>query len=281
MPIKLVGRDNVSPGSYETAAQLVLSKFTAVNTGYMTVFYVRINASGNVKGGIYSDSSGSPNALLNSVGSTAVSSGWNAITFPSTSIASGTVYWLAIVTDTASCVGAVNETSVRKYKAWTYSNALPDPAGTGYSDETTWQDIFQGADPGTLTPSGVISTIVGNPVKVTSYKYTPSGNISSIVGSPAPIASYKQIVSGAVSSIVGTVSSMKVFLVNVSGVVSTVVGSLIETYLMGQIVGGVVTSAGNAVKALFKYPVVPDLIVKLWGRSKTVLMKARDITLKL
>lgn len=132
MSIKLVGKDNTS-GSSEDAGYLLLNKCTAVASGTMSLFYIRCNVASNVKVGIYADNDGDPGALLNSVGSTAISAGWVSIAFPETAIVKDTVYWLAINIDTFGGVAQSTGEGLLKFKLYTYADAFPDPAGTGYT----------------------------------------------------------------------------------------------------------------------------------------------------
>lgn len=136
MAIKLLGSDDIGASGSHAKDYISLTKFTAVATGSMVEFRVKAQANGNFKFGIYSDNAGAPNALLNSVGSTACTTGWNTITFPATNIVSGTVYWLAINTETVDTAAWVSTGGVNKYKPLAYASAFPDPAGTGYTDNT-------------------------------------------------------------------------------------------------------------------------------------------------
>lgn len=147
MTIKLVGRDDIAISGPNGANYIVMTKFTAVATGNVTEMRFRVAASvaGNVTIGIYADSSGSPAALLGQK-ATAVSSGLERVITvaldSAISVVNGTPYWIAF-NSSAAIVGAKTETGVRKYKAATYA-PLPDPAGTGYSDDTAYQDITAG-----------------------------------------------------------------------------------------------------------------------------------------
>jgi len=143
--VKLVGADDATPDVTNISSDfIVLAKFTAVATGTMTQFRIRMKGSGNVQVGIYSDNAGAADALLNSVGSTAVVSGVNIITFPSTSIISGTDYWLAYNCDTSDTIGVIaNGLGMTEYKALTYGTAFPNPAGAGYTTDS-WTNLEAG-----------------------------------------------------------------------------------------------------------------------------------------
>jgi hypothetical protein len=157
---KLVGHDDGTSDSTGNGANyIVTSKFTAVSTGTMTEFRVKCLSTGNVKCALYTDSGGEPGALLGSSSSTPVVAGWNTIAFPETPIVSGTPYWLATNSD-AQVVDREAETSVRRYKAWTYADAFPNPAGSGYSSDTGRLDFYAGWGIKVLSPSG-ISQVIG------------------------------------------------------------------------------------------------------------------------
>lgn len=137
MSVKLVGRDDVAADAAAvTNGYIILIKFTAVASSVGDSIHIRCNGNVNIKLGLYSDNAGAPNVLLASVGSTACVSGVNIIAFPNVSITVGTVYWLAVNSD-ATMVGSKNETISSQYKALTYANAFPNPAGTGYTSITT------------------------------------------------------------------------------------------------------------------------------------------------
>jgi len=144
-PSKLVGADDDAADVTNISSDfLVLAKFTAVATGTMIQFRIRMKGSGNVQVGIYSDNAGAADALLNSVGSTAVVAGVNIITFPSTSITSSTDYWLAYNSDTSNTIGVIaNGLGMTEYKALTYGTAFPNLAGAGYTIDS-WTNLEAG-----------------------------------------------------------------------------------------------------------------------------------------
>ena len=94
--IKLLGNGDLSWNQTQSDNYFQLEKFQAVKSG--TLKSIRLNfagsGSGNAKVAIYSDSSGSPNALLAS-GSGACVVGWNTIPVSDVAIVGGTYYWLA------------------------------------------------------------------------------------------------------------------------------------------------------------------------------------------
>jgi hypothetical protein len=98
-----------------------------------------------VKVAVYADNAGSPGTLLNAVNTSITEvSGWNSIDFPSTTITSGTNYWLA-ANSSANRIGQRTITSVNRYKAATFSGfSFPNPAGTGFTSSTTTQYLLSG-----------------------------------------------------------------------------------------------------------------------------------------
>lgn len=147
MAIKLVGADDAA-GTQLSVGQFTLCKFTAVATGNMTQFRVKSSVAGNVKCAIYADSAGEPGALLTAMntGQAVDGLGWNTLNFTSTSITSGTVYWLAYMID---IIGALDYRTLtgatRRYRAGTYSDwTFPNPAGTGFSTTTNYADLEAG-----------------------------------------------------------------------------------------------------------------------------------------
>jgi len=124
-----------------------MTRWAAVATGDVTEMRFRVAAStaGNVTIGIYADSSGSPAALLGQK-AVAVSSGAERVITVSLDsaipVTNGTYYWIAFNSD-ASLVGAKFEAGTRKYKSYSYG-PLPDPAGSGYANDTAYNDITAG-----------------------------------------------------------------------------------------------------------------------------------------
>jgi hypothetical protein len=132
MTIKLLGANDAS-GSAEGKDFFILAKFTAVASGNMTEFRVKSGVSGYVKCALYADNAGEPGALITAMntGQAVTGSGWETLSFTSTPIVNGTVYWLAI-----QCVATGGTI---RYKSATYSSfTFPDPAGSGFSSEVEY-----------------------------------------------------------------------------------------------------------------------------------------------
>jgi hypothetical protein len=196
---KLVGHDEDTVDVNHPPNYIKCAKYTAVGTGNVTEFRIRCSGSGNVKVAIYADSDGEPGARLGVVNTaTAVVAGWNTIAFPSTPIVSGTDYWLAF-NSSATIVGEAAETRQGRFKAVAFANDLPDPAGTGYTADTTNSMICAGWGILVISPSGLSQPIAyGTPklslsIKPPGYQQsiaygTPTVGISGIVISPQGIA---------------------------------------------------------------------------------------------
>jgi hypothetical protein len=183
----LIGRSDVALSLANGANYVVMTKFQAAYTGRVEEIHLRVKAStsGNVTLGVYADSSGSPGALLATTASTLVSSDSERyLTIALTSslaVTYGTYYWIAFNSD-VSIVGARVETSTRRYKAYAYAS-LPDPAGSGYSSDTTYGDITAGWGNvlQSVTPSGIASTLAfGSPVLTSVARIYPSGIASTL-----------------------------------------------------------------------------------------------------
>ena len=145
--IKLLGNGDLSWNASQSSGYFELEKFQAVAAGTLKSIRVYFaGGSGNVKVAIYSDSSGSPNALLASA-TAACSAGWNTISVSDVSIVSGTYYWLAHITD-CGFLRAVSSGGVAKYKFTSYSKfSFPNPAGSGFSsDDCTYALAGWGAE---------------------------------------------------------------------------------------------------------------------------------------
>lgn len=130
MTTKLIGNDDGTYSATLIKNLLFFQSFTASATGTLSEIRLKSSGSGNAKVGIYSNSSSAPSGLLASTASTAIAAGWNTVSVADVSITSGTVYWLAVVVDT-NTTEQINYTGgTSKYKSVTYTNSLPDPAGT-------------------------------------------------------------------------------------------------------------------------------------------------------
>jgi len=140
MSVKLVGQDDATAAGGEGAGYFILEKYTAVASGNMTEYRVKSSVAGNVKCAIYADSAGEPGALITAMNTgQAVAAGqWNTLTFTSTPITSGTVYWLAFNIDTNGAIDYLaSGAGIERYKAASYPTfAFPDPAGSGFVSAT-------------------------------------------------------------------------------------------------------------------------------------------------
>ena len=153
---KLVGVTDSTVDSSALANTFLLSRFTSESDGTVTTFNVECSGPGNVKVAIYEDNgSGEPGNRLEYINdSQAVVKGWNTITLDAPiDVTEGTYYWLAANSD-AEIIGVYNkEGENNRHKSASYSTfTFPDPAGTGFAEQTTEQYAFAcysaGAPPG-------------------------------------------------------------------------------------------------------------------------------------
>lgn len=146
MTVKLVGADDIVPDMGMSKNYLQGTKFIADASGNMTEFKVRSNFSCNMKVALYEDNAGEPGALITAMNTgQAVTDGLNTLTFTSTPITVGVTYWLMVNID--ANIGAVKTSTgqQRRYKAAAYSGfSFPNPAGSGFSSQTTYYDIVAG-----------------------------------------------------------------------------------------------------------------------------------------
>ncbi len=216
---RLVGTDN----AYTTGAAvsyIEMSKFTCSGTGKVSEIHVYSKANGNVKVGIYADVSGEPGSRLsvNNTGTAVIANQWNTVSITELDVTSGTVYWLAIISDTT---GAHVQSSTPNvplgdaiYKSYAYADGLPSPSGTGYTDTTVefslaaygvltlnTSSISQPASYGSpkldliLKPSSIVQVVViGTPIVVTtSLVIYPPGKAQGVsIG--APVLRYPKVI---------------------------------------------------------------------------------------
>ena len=142
---KLIGVDDKAIDTSAPENTFVSSQFTAESDGTVTTFNVECSGSGNIEVAMYTadGAEGAPNTLLNALNdSQPAVTGWNSINFPATDITAGTDYWLAANSD-ANIIGMYEQASVNNYKSATYSTfTFPNPAGTGFTPQTTDQYAF-------------------------------------------------------------------------------------------------------------------------------------------
>lgn len=149
--IKLLGNGDLSWNRVQSPSYFELERFQAVKSGTLKSIRVYLDGgSAGVKVALYSDNSGSPNALLVSATASCVN-GWNTISVSDVSIVSGTYYWIGHITDDYR-LPAYNSGGTAKYKSATYSTfSFPDPAGTGFTNDTwTFAHAGWGAEGGAV-----------------------------------------------------------------------------------------------------------------------------------
>jgi hypothetical protein len=131
------GRDTGSSTSAEPANTLVCSRFqNTAGTGNLTqleAFFNDTTPTGNVRMGVYADSSGSIGGRLLDAGVVAVANGWVAISGLSLGVTSGTYYWLATIMQSANSM---------QYQSSAGTNTL------------CWYNTTYGALPSSFTPTG-------------------------------------------------------------------------------------------------------------------------------
>jgi hypothetical protein len=170
---KFIGADDATVTGPAGAGYMVIGKFTASASGSVTQFRIKCSGPGNVKVAIYSDSSGEPGNLLNAVNTgTAVTTGWNTISFPATNVVVSTPYWLAFNSD-VPVVGYAGLTGTARYKAATYSGfTFPGSAGAGFAPSSAnlllagWGGGFVSAPP---APPAIVA-----PKTTVTFEWTAS-----------------------------------------------------------------------------------------------------------
>jgi hypothetical protein len=199
MATKLIGADDASGGN-EGANYFLLTRFQAVASGPMSEFRVKSNANGNVKCALYQDNAGEPGALITAMntGQAVTAGGWNTLNFTSTSITSGTYYWLAICFDTGGAVQYISGGTWRG-KSATYSTfTFPDPAGSGFSSGA-YTDLEAGwGETGVAKTSSDAGAGVDAYVSLVIVEAKSSADVGSgVEGTPMPSATLAGSESGA------------------------------------------------------------------------------------
>ncbi len=159
---RFLGPEDSTATATTSPNYFILDRFTANTTGDITSIRIKCGSNGNVKVAIYADSAGSPGALLNAVNTgTAVTTGWNTISIPSTAVNAGAYYWLSFIMDT-SCVSYRQEgNTTRCFKPVAYNGfTFPASAGSGFNTSyTIWYDYITAW--GTVTSAPASSKLIG------------------------------------------------------------------------------------------------------------------------
>lgn len=110
--IKAIGTTSAGTANFSTGF-VRYNKFTADFSTSVTSMKVYCAVNSNVRVAIYADNAGTPGTLLNESASVAITAGdWRSVTIPTTSIVSGTVYWLAAQPETLGGITYVAETNL-------------------------------------------------------------------------------------------------------------------------------------------------------------------------
>jgi hypothetical protein len=139
----LMGATTTNNTLADSSAVIVLNQWVCAMDGTVTGISVYCLYSGNIKVSLYSDSSNTPNALLASSNGTACTANtWNYIALTSLQdVTKNTKYWIGTLSDTESLVAAYATTgTLRWYKASSYAGGFANPAGAGYTAQTTYLD---------------------------------------------------------------------------------------------------------------------------------------------
>jgi hypothetical protein len=130
-----------SPGTgNEDPNYLICTRATLSEAGTVTHIDFYSGVSGNVKVGIYSDSSGPSSLLVGPVEKTGSTAGaWNDVTVTSTALTAGT-YWLCVDTNIVGGVKYSSGGTVR-YRVLSYASSWPSPGGSGWASATYSESI--------------------------------------------------------------------------------------------------------------------------------------------
>lgn len=128
------------------AGQLVLMKYTPeVNATLQSVALVpaATSAAAKFKAVLYSDSAGSPNALVATGTEVTGCTSGTTLTMPFGSgqaLTGGTAYWIGYITDTSVAIQQYDSTTnLGQKKANTYASGAPNPAGAMTAGQPTWE----------------------------------------------------------------------------------------------------------------------------------------------
>ena len=171
---------NVSP-DYVNGMRFQNTAGDGTLTG-LEILFDDATPNGNVRLGVYEDSSGSPGGLLLDAGAVAVADGWVSISGLNLSVTLDTYYWLAYNVDSDNGIRyqSGQPASSHHWRVYTYGT-LPDPFGTGSSNNN--QLVMRATvDTGGVTPqtsadsgAGVDAKSADNPQVAASAAESGSG----------------------------------------------------------------------------------------------------------
>jgi hypothetical protein len=176
---KLLGLETASIESGALGAEYILMwRWQAAATGNVTEIKWKPRESGHGKFCIYTDAAGAPGTLLNQTAEYDMTADVvNTIAIPSTTVVSGTYYWLAVMQEGNSqgFYFTSSSSGTYKYKTLAYASGFPNPAGSGYVD-LTYDAYIAGYGILVLSPSSI-----SQPVSYGSPKLNLSIKPSSLV----------------------------------------------------------------------------------------------------
>ncbi|MBM4446998.1 MAG: hypothetical protein FJ023_06555 [Chloroflexi bacterium] len=148
----LLGADDVDTGTTtDYQDRFLLSKFESKNIDKLSSIQVKCYIAdpeappAHVKVALYADNNGSPGTLLGSVdcADNITVSSWKPVSVPEIAITK-TNYWLAAISD-ADIISTKTLTSTNKYEVADFTGfTFPNPAGTGFTDQTANQYMLRG-----------------------------------------------------------------------------------------------------------------------------------------
>ncbi len=159
-PERILGIDSTASTGPQSANYFLLNRFTAEKSGNLTQIRVYCGSAGNVKAALYADSSGSPgNLIVANNSGTPCTAGWSTINVASTPVTSGTVYWLAYISDT-DCVRYQRTGGTMRYRPEAFTGfSFPSSAGSlagpwdGYNLIAGWGSAEAPTPPSPPTPT--------------------------------------------------------------------------------------------------------------------------------
>ena len=141
--VKLIGEDERSWTNTFTYNYAFFFRYSAVVSGSLNSIRVKSSKSASIKVALYSDSGGEPGSRLTAAEADVVD-GWNTINMPNINIVLGTYYWIAFNSN-SNIVYRISGNAPRRYKSATYSSySFPDPAGSGYTDDSGYFPALAG-----------------------------------------------------------------------------------------------------------------------------------------
>lgn len=137
---KVAGFDADDDNSNWSASYVLAVSFTATGNETINTLKVKLDASFNFAAGLYFGNASNPVTLLTQSPVTAGGAGWNTVTVPGHTLASGNIYWIAAIADGIALRSCDTCSEMYVYASYNFSNVTA--SGMPGAAALTWNDYY-------------------------------------------------------------------------------------------------------------------------------------------